>query len=336
MKLKQHFRLAICLLLGILLVTSAQLWAFRHLKEGESAPDFKLKDLEGKSYSLSELKGKVTIILYWRTGQERSLNALKALKTSFENFSDQPVRILTITKDSDTSAIKEVKQSLELPFSILLDSKEEFYSQFGVFVFPSTAIIDQKGIYRSHYGGFRDDYSDEIEGRVKVLLGLLSEKDLTAANGQEATLATEEQKRARNHVNLGKTLHKRGMDEKAVQEFQKAVELDGANPDGYILLGLLLLDQGETDKALQNLTAGLELNPKSAVAKVGMGRAYRMKGQTDKALEILTAELDLNPDSEVVHLELGKVYESLGNKDEALKHYKASAELALEGPGAYY
>ena len=71
--MKQHFRLAICLFLGILLVTSTQLWGFRHLKEGEPAPDFKLKDLEGKNYSLSESKGKVAIILYWRTDQERSL-----------------------------------------------------------------------------------------------------------------------------------------------------------------------------------------------------------------------------------------------------------------------
>ena len=334
--MRKNFRLAVCLFLGILLVTSTQLWGFRHLKEGEPAPDFKLKDLEGKNYSLSESKGKVAIILYWRTDQERSLNALKALKQLSESFLNQPVRILTITKGSDTSAIKEVKQSLELPFPILRDSREEVYSQFGVFVFPSTAIIDQKGIYRFHYGGFREDYAKEIEDRVKVLLGLLSEKDLKAAEGQEATLATEEQKRARNHINLGKTLHKRGMDEKAMQEFQKAVELDGSNPEGHILLGLLLLDQGETDKALQDLTTGIDLDPKSAVAKIGLGRAYRMKGQTDKALKILTAELDLNPDSEVVHLELGKIYESLGKTDEALKHYKASAELSLEGPGAYY
>ena len=334
--MRKNFRLAVCLFLGILLVSSTQLWGFRHLKEGEPAPDFKLKDLEGKNYSLSESKGKVAIILYWRTDQERSLNALKALKQLSESFSNQPVRILTITKGSDTSAIKEVKQSLELPFPILRDSREEVYSQFGVFVFPSTAIIDQKGIYRFHYGGFREDYAKEMEDRVKVLLGLLSEKDLKAAEGQEVTLATEEQKRARNHINLGKTLHKRGMDEKAMQEFQKAVELDGSNPEGHILLGLLLLDQGETDKALQDLTTGIDLDPKSAVAKIGLGRAYRMKGQTDKALKILTAELDLNPDSEVVHLELGKIYESLGKTDEALKHYKASAELSLEEPGAYY
>ena len=334
--MKKNVRTVLCLVLGILFLGSTHLLAFRNLKEGESAPDFKLKSLEGKTYSLSDSKGKVDIILYWRTEQDRSLNALKALKELFENLTKQPVRILTITKDPDTAAIKEVQQSLELPFPILRDSREEVYSQFGVFVFPSTAIIDQKGTYRFHYGGYREDYEKEIEGRVKVLLGLMSEGDLKGAKGQEVVFSTEEQKRARNHINLGKTLHTRGMDEKAILEFQKAVELDGSNSEGHILLGLLLLDQDETDQALKHLNTGMELNPKSRVVKIGLGRAYRMKGQTDKALTVLKAELELNPDSEVIHLELGKVYESLGQTDEALKHYKASAELSLEGPGAYY
>jgi tetratricopeptide (TPR) repeat protein len=334
--MKRNFWVASVLLLIISLLAQPLVWGFRHLKEGEPAPDFKLKALDDKTYSLSDSKKKVEIILYWRTDQDRSLNALKALKQLNNTFSDQPVRILAITKDTDTSAIKEVTQSLNLPFPVLRDSKEEVYSQFGVFVFPSTAIIDQKGIYRFHYGGYRENYAKEVEDRVKVFLGLLSEKDLNVNEGQEVTLATEEQKRARNHINLGKTLHTRGMDDKAIMEFRKAVELDGFNPEGHILLGLLLLDQGETDEALRHLNTGMELDPKSTFAKIGLGRAYRMKGETDKSLNILQAELELNPDSEAIHLELGKVYESLGKKDEALKHYKASAELSQEGPGAYY
>ena len=120
-------------------------------RRGE-VPDFKLKDLDGKTHSLSQYKGKVVIVVYWRPGQERSLNELKALKSLHETFSDQPVQMLAITKDNDKrSTIKDLQQSLELPFPLLLDSNEEVYSQFGVFVFPSTALIDRQGIYRVHY-----------------------------------------------------------------------------------------------------------------------------------------------------------------------------------------
>ena len=336
MKMKRNFWLACALLLIISLLVQPLAWGFRNLKEGEKSPDFNLKGLDGKTHSLSQYKGKVVIVLYWRTGQERSLNALKALKSLHETFSDQPVQIIAITKDTgNRSTMKDLKKSLELPFPLLLDSKEEVYSRFGVFVFPSTALIDRKGMYRFHYGSFREGYAKAITGQTKVMLGLISENELRAEEGEAAPLVTEEQKRARNHINLAKTLKKRGMDEKAVEEIEKAVALDPSNPEGQILLGFFLLDQGELDQAIEHLSTGMELDPKSTDAKIGLGRAYRMKGQTDKALGILDTELNLFPDSAAIHLELGEAYESLGRTKEACEHYKASAHYALDKQERY-
>jgi peroxiredoxin len=307
--MKRNFWLAFSLLLTIVLLAQPRVWGFRNLKEGEKTPDFKLENLDGKTHSLSQYDGKVVIVLYWNTRQVRSLDALKALKSLHETFSDQPVQILAITKDTDNpSAIQVMKKALNLPFPLLLDSKEEVYSQFGVFVFPSTAVIDRKGMYRFHYGGFREDYPEEISGQARVLLGLISADELRAEEGAKAPVVTKEQKRARNHINLGKTLRKRGMDEKALEEIKKAVALDPSNPEGQILLGFVLLDQGELDQALEHLSTGMELDPKSTDAKIGLGRAYRMKGETDKALGILDRELNLCPDSAAIHLELGEVY----------------------------
>jgi peroxiredoxin len=333
--MNRNFWLVCTLLVIISLLVQPLAWGFRNLKEGEKSPDFNLKDLDGKTHSLSQYKRKVVIVLYWRKGQERSLNALKALNSLQDTLSDQPVQILAITKDTDRSTIKDLRKSLGLTFPILLDSKEEVYSQFGVFVFPSTALIDRKGMYRFHYGGFREDYEKEIAGQARVILGLISENELRVEAGGEAPLATEEQKRARNHINLGRTLRKRGMDEKAVEEIQKAVALDPSNPEGHILLGFFLLDQGELDQAIEHLSTGMELDPKSTDAKIGLGRAYRMKGQTDKALDILGTELNLFPDSAAIHLELGEAYESLGRTKEACEHYKASAHYALDKQARY-
>ena len=329
--MKRIIFMAACLFLTICLFDLPQCWGFRHLKEGEIPPDFKLKDLSGKTHSLSQSKGKVVLVLYWRVGQGRSLKALKELKVVFEKLSDQPLEILAITKDTDKlSEIKNLKKSLGIPFSILLDSGAEVYSEFGVFVFPSTALINRKGVYRFHYGGFRDNYQEEILGQVKLLIGLITEKELHAESENNHTSLTEDQKRAINHINLGKTLRKRGMDEKALQEFRKAVDLDTANPEGHIFLGLALLNQKEIEQALQHLKKGIELDSRSIDARIGLGRVYRMKGQTNKALEVLQAGPSLCPDSAVIHLELGIIYESLGKTNEALKHYKASTECYLK------
>ncbi len=110
--MKKSSVMAVCLFIAIYLVFLPQCFGFRHLKEGESTPDFKLKDLKDKTHSISQLKGKVVLVLYWRVGQERSLNALKELKIIAEKLSDQPLQILSVTKDTDKlSEIKSLKKS---------------------------------------------------------------------------------------------------------------------------------------------------------------------------------------------------------------------------------
>lgn len=316
---------------ALFLIAPCQCWGFRHLKEGEPPPGFTLNDLEDRSHSVADYRGRVLLIIYWRLGQDRSLDALKALKVIGEQFKNQPLSILSVTKDANNiSSLKETKKSLDLSFPILLDSKEEVYSQFGVFVFPSTALIDKKGIYRYHYGGFRDDFRDVISKQVNVQLGFTPGEAMQVKGDEQSLLLTDEQKKAQNHLNLGKTLKKRGMDEKSLEEFTKAVELDDANPDAQVYLGFALLDIKEVDQALGHFNRAMELDPKSTDAKIGLGRAYRMKGETDKALQVLQAELGLYPDAAIIHLELGEVYESMGKHEGALKHYKAAAESALK------
>ena len=64
--MKKKCLLTSCLFLIVLVFTLPHSWGFRNLKEGEKVPDFNLKDLDGKTHSLSQSKRKVSIILYWR------------------------------------------------------------------------------------------------------------------------------------------------------------------------------------------------------------------------------------------------------------------------------
>lgn len=321
----------VCLILALTVFFSSNGLGFRNIKEGDPIIDFSLKDLAGRTHSTARLKGKTILIIYWRVGQDRSHQALKELKLLSEKISDQPLQILAITKDVDKlSEIKSLKKSLELPFPVLLDSDAEVYSGFGIFVFPSTALVDGKGIHRFHYGGFRPDYQEEIFGQVRLQLGLITEEKLKAEKEKKFPTLTKDQKKAINHINLGRILRNRGLDEKAVLEAQKAVDLDQNNWEGRTLLGFCLLDQNEVDQALQHFQKAVYLNSRSSDAKIGLGTAYRMKGETQKALEILQSGLDLCPNSAVILLELGEIYESLGKTQEALKYYKSSAECSVK------
>ncbi len=317
--------------LTVFLLFTTSCWGFRNLEVGRAVPDFALQGLDGKSYSLSQSKGSLVVILYWRIGQERSHSALEALKSLAKEFSDQPIRIFAITKDlQEKSKLESVRKTLDIPFPILIDRKEEVYSSFGIFVFPATAIIDKKGTALFLYSGLRDEYRTELSQQIRLALGLITAQELEKEKQKKGAQLSKEQRKALDHVNLGKKLRDRLLDEKALQEFKKAVELDPGNAEGHELLGLSLLEKEKTDEAIASFKKALQLNPRSTDAQVGLGSAYRLQGKNDEALEILKKGVFLCPSSAIFHLELGRTYESMGKTAEALQHYKKAAECSLK------
>lgn len=60
--MKRHLRLAIAVLAVAL---SGQLDAMAEVKVGDEAPAFELKGSDGKTYKMSELKGKKAVVIAW-------------------------------------------------------------------------------------------------------------------------------------------------------------------------------------------------------------------------------------------------------------------------------
>jgi peroxiredoxin len=134
------------------------------LREGDPAPLFSLNDLNGKIWSLEELKGKVVLVNFWATW----CPSCKEEKTSLQKLSnmtrDKPnFVILTILfNDTDRRAIQFMKKK-SLTLTLLLDSKQEVSKIYGVTGVPETYIIDKKGVLRRKIiGPTRFDTPDSL------------------------------------------------------------------------------------------------------------------------------------------------------------------------------
>jgi peroxiredoxin Q/BCP len=55
----------LCLGLGLAAFAMAMSAAAADLKEGDDAPDWELKGTDGKTYKLSEFKGKKAVVVAW-------------------------------------------------------------------------------------------------------------------------------------------------------------------------------------------------------------------------------------------------------------------------------
>jgi peroxiredoxin len=142
-------RLSIVLAFALSLITCQNKAAKVVLNAGDKAPLFSLKDMNGKNWSLDELKGKVVLVNFWaswcppcRVEMPSMQNLLLKMKNNKDFI------ILTILySDDPTTALKYMKEN-KLTLTVLLNKSLTVSKMFGVTGVPETYIIDKKGILR--------------------------------------------------------------------------------------------------------------------------------------------------------------------------------------------
>jgi thioredoxin-dependent peroxiredoxin len=142
------------MLLGLGLALSTSPASADDLKVGDKAPDFTLKGSDGKTYKLSDFKGKKAVVVAWFpkaftggcTAECKSFKekggALKGLNVAYFTAS---------VDDADTNA--KFAKSLELDYPILSDPDKATSTAYGVlgprgFAQRWTYYIDKDGVIR--------------------------------------------------------------------------------------------------------------------------------------------------------------------------------------------
>jgi tetratricopeptide (TPR) repeat protein len=129
------------------------------------------------------------------------------------------------------------------------------------------------------------------------------------------------------HNNLGLAYSKKGMTDKAIENYKKAIILKPHVADAYNNLGNAFDKQGRMDKAIENYKKAIILRPHVAGAHNNLGNAYYKQGRTDEAIEEYKEALRLNPYYAKAHNNLGTAYGKMGLVDEAIEEYKEAINL---------
>ena len=137
------------------------------------APAFELVDTSGRTWRLSDLRGKVVFVNFWATwcpsctAEMPSINNLNILSASADGF-----QILTVLyQDSpEKAALYFNEQGYAMP--ILIDKSGKAASMFGLTGVPESFIIDKKGILRFKQIGPRHFDTPDI---IQFLNELLEE-----------------------------------------------------------------------------------------------------------------------------------------------------------------
>jgi len=106
--------------------------------------DFSLTDLQGKSWALSQLRGKVVLVNFWATWCPPCRKEMPDLQALYDRFKDQGLIILAIS-DEDAGKVKPFVAERNVTYPILLDPGRKVNGLFQIEGIPKSFVYDRNG-----------------------------------------------------------------------------------------------------------------------------------------------------------------------------------------------
>lgn len=139
------------------------------VKEGEPAPDFELKDADGKSLKLSDYKGKVVLLNFWATWCGPCRIEIPWFIDFERAYRDRGFAVLGVSFDEDGwEAVKPYLAASKINYRIVVgDEKVDkaYGGSEGVASLPMSYMIGRDGKIASVHVGLvpKKDYEDDIQ-----------------------------------------------------------------------------------------------------------------------------------------------------------------------------
>lgn len=120
--------------------------------EGKAAPDFTMKDKDGKAIKLSELKGKKDVVIYFYPKDFTPGCTMEATEFSrdYKKFKDAGIEIVGISPDDEESHQK-FREKMGMPYPLVSDTDKEVSKKYGVYGLKSFMGREYMGVNRSTF-----------------------------------------------------------------------------------------------------------------------------------------------------------------------------------------
>jgi peroxiredoxin len=106
--------------------------------------DFTLADLDGKTWTLSGLRGKVVVVNFWATWCPPCRKEMPDLETLYNRFKGQGLIVLAISSE-DASKVKPFIAAGSFTYPILLDPGGKVNDLYQIEGIPRTFVYDREG-----------------------------------------------------------------------------------------------------------------------------------------------------------------------------------------------
>lgn len=137
------------------------------------------------------------------------------------------------------------------------------------------------------------------------------------------------------HAALGESYFMGGKTEKAIEQFQKLIELD-PTARSYAFMGLAYRHLGRFDEARKYFEEGLNRDPKNTSCLFNVGFIEERQGNYARAEELFQQALHSNPDFPEALLELANLFSKDNNFAAAIELLRRFVKVSHEPADGYY
>ena len=137
------------------------------IEVGDKAPDFALKDMDGKTVNLSDYKGKVVVLDFfasWCPPCREEIPDFIGLQKSYGAGSFSMVGVAMVSLNE----AKEFAKKMGINYPVLIDDGKVSTVYGPVRSIPTTFVIDKDSKIAKFYIGYRP--KDVFENDIKALL----------------------------------------------------------------------------------------------------------------------------------------------------------------------
>jgi cytochrome c biogenesis protein CcmG/thiol:disulfide interchange protein DsbE len=123
--------------------------AFTSATVGNAAPALDVPELDGQTFDLSALHGKVVIVNFWATWCPPCREEMPALDAFYRQHHGQGLEMIGLSTDRprDRSEVTKMMQSFSYPAAMMDDAK---VNEFGTpDALPMTVVVDGNGVVRA-------------------------------------------------------------------------------------------------------------------------------------------------------------------------------------------
>ncbi len=144
--------------------------AFQAYAQPQASPAFSLEDLQGKRVDIRDHRGQVILLNFWATWCPNCRQEGPSIGKLYALYKNRGLILYRVDSEENPQTVRRFLEQESLEFPVLLDREGRVERLFGVWVHPTSYLIDRKGTARYRAMGAWDWTSLQGTSAIDQLL----------------------------------------------------------------------------------------------------------------------------------------------------------------------